>query len=76
MLRKDEGLWENQQDFLEYERQENEAIQPLSRITNFNEFHPFLDEETRRKQGARCMNCGVPFCQSAIKLSSSFANGW
>ena len=38
--------------FLEYERQENEAIQPLSRITNFNEFHPFLDEETRRKQGA------------------------
>ena len=38
--------------FLEYERQENEAIQPLSRITNFNEFHPFLDEETRRKK--RC----------------------
>ena len=56
--------------FLEYERQENEAIQPLSRITNFNEFHPFLDEETRRKQGARCMNCGVPFCQSAIKLKN------
>ena len=28
--------------FLEYERQENEAIQPLSRITNFNEFQPFL----------------------------------
>ena len=58
--------------FLEYERQENEAIQPLSRITNFNEFHPFLDEETRRKQGARCMNCGVPFCQSAIKLKLLF----
>ena len=57
--------------FLEYERQENEAIQPLSRITNFNEFHPFLDEETRRKQGARCMNCGVPFCQSAIKLKDT-----
>lgn len=56
--------------FLEYERQENEAIQPLSRITNFNEFHPFLDEETRRKQGARCMNCGVSFCQSAIKLKN------
>ncbi len=47
--------------FLDYKRQENEAIEPLSRITNFNEFHPFLDEETRRKQGARCMNCGVPF---------------
>ena len=48
--------------FLDYKRQENEAIEPLSRITNFNEFHPFSDEETRRKQGARCMNCGVPFC--------------
>lgn len=56
--------------FLDYKRQENEAIEPLSRITNFNEFHPFLDEETRRKQGARCMNCGVPFCQSAIKLKN------
>lgn len=56
--------------FLDYKRQENEAIKPLSRITNFNEFHPFLDEETRRKQGARCMNCGVPFCQSAIKLKN------
>ena len=44
--------------FLDYKRQENEANEPLSRITNFNEFHPFLDEETRRKQGARCMNCG------------------
>ena len=33
-------------------------------------FIPFLDEETRRKQGARCMNCGVPFCQSAIKLKN------
>ena len=30
----------------------------------FNEFHPFLDEETRRKQGARCMNCGVPLSVS------------
>ncbi len=56
--------------FLDYKRQENEAIEPLSRITNFNEFHPFLDEETRRKQGARCMSCGVPFCQSAIKLKN------
>ncbi|WP_374044110.1 FAD-dependent oxidoreductase, partial [uncultured Holdemanella sp.] len=56
--------------FLDYKRQENKAIEPLTRITNFNEFHPFLDEETRRKQGARCMNCGVPFCQSAIKLKN------
>ena len=54
--------------FLEFERKENAAIPPLQRITNFNEFHPQLDEDERRKQGGRCMNCGVPFCQSAIKI--------
>ena len=39
--------------FLDYKRQENEAIKPLSRITNFNEFHPFLDEDTFNKTGYR-----------------------
>ncbi|MCF0106271.1 MAG: glutamate synthase subunit beta [Holdemanella sp.] len=55
--------------FLEYDRKENACIQPLDRIKNFNEFHTVLNEEQRRLQGARCMNCGVPFCQSAMELS-------
>ena len=55
--------------FLEYTRLENGNFPPLERITNFKEFHPVLDEEKRREQAARCMNCGVPMCQSAIKLS-------
>ena len=38
------------------------------RILNFDEFHTALGPEKRREQGARCMNCGVPMCQSAIKL--------
>ena len=46
--------------FLDYAREENPAIEPLVRIENFNEFHPPLDREHRQKQGARCMNCGVP----------------
>ncbi len=54
--------------FLEYERHSNHSVPPKDRIKNFDEFHPPLDDEERKKQGARCMNCGVPFCQSGMKL--------
>lgn len=49
--------------FMEYERVDNPAVDPLERIKTFREFHTPNDEEERRRQGARCMNCGVPFCQ-------------
>ena len=55
--------------FLLYERKNNVDIPPLKRTENFKEFHTYLDDEERRKQAARCMNCGVPMCQSAIKLA-------
>ncbi len=55
--------------FMDYKRVENGNVPPLERITNFKEFHPKLDEKARREQAARCMNCGVPMCQSAIKLA-------
>ena len=55
--------------FLEYRRVENGNFPPLERITNFREFHPALDDEKRREQAGRCMNCGVPMCQSAIRLA-------
>ncbi len=55
--------------FMDYKRVENGNVEPLVRITNFKEFHPKLDEKARREQAARCMNCGVPMCQSAMKLS-------
>ncbi len=54
--------------FLDYERVNNKSVSPLERIGNYNEFHPPMSQEEREKQGARCMNCGVPFCQSAIEL--------
>lgn len=54
--------------FMDYKRQENITVPPLERIANFKEFHPKLDEAARREQAARCMNCGVPLCQSAIRL--------
>lgn len=55
--------------FLDYARVENGNVPPLERIQNFKEFHPVLSDEKRREQAGRCMNCGVPMCQSAIKLS-------
>ena len=54
--------------FLLYQRKENEVVKPLERIKNFNEFHIPMNEDERRIQGARCMNCGVPYCQSALKI--------
>lgn len=55
--------------FLDYERATSQSEEPKNRIRNFNEFHTPLTEEQQRKQGARCMECGVPFCQSGMVLN-------
>ncbi len=55
--------------FLDYDRKANDKIPVKERIRNFNEFYQVNCEEERKKQGARCMNCGVPFCGSALELS-------
>lgn len=55
--------------FLEYERVGNEAVSPLERIKNFNEFHEPMPYEERKKQAARCMECGVPFCQAGMMIN-------
>ncbi|MCR4567318.1 MAG: glutamate synthase subunit beta [Pseudobutyrivibrio sp.] len=54
--------------FLEYERVEASATSPLERIKNFNEFHQPLSREEQQRQSARCMDCGVPFCQSGMTI--------
>ena len=55
--------------FLEFERKENTSDEPKDRIKNFDEFHKPLPKELRQDQAARCMNCGVPFCQSGMILN-------
>ncbi|MEE3334479.1 MAG: glutamate synthase subunit beta [Ruminococcus sp.] len=55
--------------FLDYERVSNPSVEPKNRIKDFSEFHPPLNKEDRQTQAARCMNCGVPFCQSAMRLN-------
>lgn len=57
--------------FLEYNRVNSKAVSPKTRIKNFNEFHAPLAKEDRQKQGARCMECGVPFCQSGMVLGGA-----
>lgn len=55
--------------FLEYKRVTNENIAPLERIKNFQSFHQPLPRDKQIQQGARCMDCGVPFCQSSLTLN-------
>lgn len=54
--------------FLDYERENDLEIAPLERIQNFNEFHVPLSKEKQQIQGARCMACGVPFCQAGMMI--------
>jgi glutamate synthase (NADPH/NADH) small chain len=49
---------------MEFERQTVKDRSPEERIKDFDEFHTHLDEKERQDQGARCMDCGIPFCQS------------
>ena len=52
--------------FLEYTRREDGRRPAAERVRDWEEFHLPLPEEIRRQQGARCMNCGVPFCQAGM----------
>lgn len=54
--------------FLEYQKKLSTSIPPLERIKNYDEFHTPLPASEQQIQGARCMACGVPFCQSGIIL--------
>ncbi len=55
--------------FLEYDREEGKNREPKERLQDYNEFHTRLPLEKQCIQGARCMDCGVPFCQSGVLFS-------
>lgn len=44
------------------------AFSVCERIKNYNEFHEPLSLSEQKKQAARCMECGVPFCQSGMNI--------
>jgi glutamate synthase (NADPH/NADH) small chain len=55
--------------FLEYPRELPLAEPPAERVGHWREFHGHPDEALLRKQGARCMDCGVPFCHTGSLLA-------
>ena len=54
--------------FLDYQRENAQVLPPKERIKNFREFRIPLSAGKQKLQGARCMSCGVPFCQSGAML--------
>ncbi|MBV6500574.1 MAG: Glutamate synthase [NADPH] small chain [Prosthecobacter sp.] len=60
--------------FIEFTRELPADRDPLERIKDWKEFHLHLPEDRLKKQGARCMDCGIPFCHSGT-LISGMASG-
>jgi glutamate synthase (NADPH/NADH) small chain len=56
--------------FLEYERVAPVKQDAKLRIQHYNEFVQSFEEEEINHQAARCMDCGVPFCQSGCPLGN------
>jgi glutamate synthase (NADPH/NADH) small chain len=60
--------------FMEFRREPKHERPPLERVKDWSEEHPPYGEETLRQQGARCMDCGVPFCHTGT-LIAGMASG-
>src|SRR5947208_2053678 len=60
--------------FLEFPRELPLARSPVERTRSWDEFHGHADEAQLRQQGARCMDCGVPFCHTGT-LIGGMASG-
>jgi glutamate synthase (NADPH) small chain len=60
--------------FIEYHREVPADRPPLERIRDWSEFHLHMPEPALKTQGARCMDCGVPFCHTGT-LISGMASG-
>jgi len=56
--------------FMDYKREVPEDRAPLERIKDWNEFKTKLTEDKQKIQGARCMDCGIPFCHTGILLNN------
>lgn len=56
--------------FLEYDRTTEPYLPKEERVQNYKEFTVPLPEAELKKQGARCMDCGIPFCHSGCPLGN------
>jgi glutamate synthase (NADPH) small chain len=55
--------------FIEYLRELPADRPPVERVADWKEFHFHMEEKKLREQGARCMDCGIPFCHTGTLLS-------
>jgi len=55
--------------FLDFKRETLKHRPPRDRVSDWDEFHLPLPEEKLKEQGARCMDCGIPFCHTGMTLS-------
>ncbi len=60
--------------FLEFPRELPIVKSPAARVRDWHEFHAHDDDVHLRKQGARCMDCGIPFCHTGA-LIEGMASG-
>lgn len=55
--------------FMEYLREVAAEVSPQERIQNWDEFHLHMEDDRLQTQGARCMDCGTPFCHTGLEIS-------
>ena len=56
--------------FLEYQRLSEASIASAERVKNYQEFILHLTDVEAKQQGARCMDCGIPFCQTGCPVNN------
>ena len=56
--------------FMEYERLDRSYKPAADRVRHFREFVIPLDDSELRNQGARCMDCGIPFCHQGCPVNN------
>src|SRR4029077_4986102 len=59
--------------FFDYKRELPSDRTPAERILDWKEFHHHMEEPKLRQQGARCMDCGIPFCHTGTLISGMAA---
>ena len=62
--------WVTSTGFMEYTREMPQRRPPAERINDWFEIYLDFPEEKIRTQGARCMDCGVPFCHTGCPLTN------
>ena len=56
--------------FMEFQRQDEGYLPPATRLKNYAEFVIPLTKEQATIQGARCMDCGIPFCNNGCPVNN------